>query len=206
MLTHRARILLSVLPIVLAAIALAPPAHADALIIREPDRPLIHRIEIEPHGVLSWGEWYGNTLGFGPGLRASITLGHHLFIPRLNNSIAISFGGDIMYYPDCYWRYYGYYVGGACNTWVLFFPVALQWNFFLTSRWSVFIEPGLAFYWAIFDDPACTGGGCPGNAYRPSHFGLSPAVFAGARLHFNEHVSLTMRIGYPYASIGVSFF
>jgi hypothetical protein len=31
-------------------------------------------------------------------------------------------------------------------------------------------------------------------------------LFVGGRLHFSEGVSLTMRVGWPYFSIGVSFF
>jgi hypothetical protein len=33
-----------------------------------------------------------------------------------------------------------------------------------------------------------------------------PAFFAGARYFFSDTVSLTMRVGFPTTSIGVSFF
>jgi hypothetical protein len=32
-----------------------------------------------------------------------------------------------------------------------------------------------------------------------------PAIYAGGRFHFTEHITLTMRVGHPTASVGVSF-
>jgi hypothetical protein len=66
-------------------------------------------------------------------------------------------------------------------------PVVMQWNFWLSRHWSVFGEPGLAFTNA------------PLNT-------VTPAFYAGARFHFTDRIALTMRVGYPDFSIGVSFF
>ena len=76
----------------------------------------------------------------------------------------------------------------ARNT--VFIPVAMQWNFWLTNHWSVFGEPGL---------------GIAANKYRNSDT-VNPILMVGGRYHFNDKVSLTMRIGYPSISVGVSFF
>jgi hypothetical protein len=38
------------------------------------------------------------------------------------------------------------------------------------------------------------------NGFRPIAF------WAGARYHFSEKVALTMRVGWPSVSVGVSFF
>jgi hypothetical protein len=66
-------------------------------------------------------------------------------------------------------------------------PVVMQWNFWLSRRWSVFGEPGMLLRYAEDD------------------VGLSPFVFyAGGRLHFSDNVALTLRIGYPTFSLGVS--
>jgi len=70
--------------------------------------------------------------------------------------------------------------------WVLV-PVVFQWNFWLASHWSVFGEPGLAF---------CGGGRCT----------AVPILYAGGRFHITEHIALTLRVGYPDFSFGVSFF
>jgi len=65
-------------------------------------------------------------------------------------------------------------------------PVACQWNFFVHHRWSVLGEVG----------------GTLGNHHDSP---LHPGIWLGGRYHFNEHVALTMRIGYPTFSIGLSF-
>jgi hypothetical protein len=68
----------------------------------------------------------------------------------------------------------------------VFVPIVLQWNFWLTTHISVFGEPGIAF-----------GNGPDQNVF--------PAFFAGARFHFTERIALTVRLGYPDVSVGVSF-
>ena len=69
-----------------------------------------------------------------------------------------------------------------------FIPVVMQWNFWLSTHWSVFGEPGLGFT----------------NGARTA---LDPFVFyAGGRFNFTEHIALTLRVGYPDISVGVSFF
>lgn len=66
-------------------------------------------------------------------------------------------------------------------------PVVMQWNFWLSRNWSVFGEPG-------------------GLVRLHNHEVLpEPAFYAGGRFHFSDYVTLTMRIGHPTASVGVSF-
>jgi hypothetical protein len=66
-------------------------------------------------------------------------------------------------------------------------PVVMRWNFWLSRNWSVFGEPGglLRFH---------------DHEVRPY-----PAFYAGGRFHFSDSVTLTMRVGHPTASVGVSF-
>ena len=66
-------------------------------------------------------------------------------------------------------------------------PVVMQWNFWLTQNWSVFGEPG-----GLLD--------FSGNKTKPH-----PAFYAGGRFHITERITLTMRVGHPTASFGVSF-
>lgn len=68
----------------------------------------------------------------------------------------------------------------------LLVPVVMQWNFWLGRGWSVFGEPGGVL---VFGDK----------------FTARPAGFGGARYHFNDSIALTLRVGYPEFSIGVSF-
>lgn len=65
-------------------------------------------------------------------------------------------------------------------------PIVMQWNFWLSRNWSVFGEPG-----GLIDF---------GDKTR-----AHPAFYAGGRFHFSERITLTMRIGHPTASVGVSF-
>jgi hypothetical protein len=62
---------------------------------------------------------------------------------------------------------------------------AMQWNFWFTESWSAFGEPGIAF-------------GTHDNLIWP-HLG------AGGRFAFNETITLTLRVGFPVSSVGVSF-
>ncbi len=72
----------------------------------------------------------------------------------------------------------------------VFIPVVMQWNFWLTNHWSVFGEPGL---------------GIAANKHKSGDT-INPILMVGGRYHFNDKVALTMRIGYPAISVGVSFF
>lgn len=67
-------------------------------------------------------------------------------------------------------------------------PVVMQWNFWLSQNWSVFGEPGGVL-----------------NFRRHHKVEPRPAFYAGGRFHFSESVTLTMRVGHPTASVGVSF-
>jgi hypothetical protein len=73
------------------------------------------------------------------------------------------------------------------TTWV---PVVMQWNFWLSEHWSVFGEPGVALRMRDdFED-------------RGPDF----TIYGGGRYRFGRAAALTMRIGHPAASVGVSFF
>ena len=170
------------------ALLLAPEAHAET-VIKQPNAHPAYRAELEPHlDILPWHRNYGYGYGrgyngvgdveFGAGFRASIEIADPAFIPKLNNTVAISFGID---FSNC--RY--------CRQDFSFWsPIELQWNFFLTDKWSVFGEGGFMLHsYGFFSD-----------TYGDFTVGV------GGRFHFNDKVALTMRVGYPFVSIGVSFF
>jgi hypothetical protein len=156
-------------------------------VLKRPNAHPDYVAELEPHGTIAlWRRAYtrrARAFGdpeFGAGFRATIEILDEGFIPDLNNTVGISFGFDIT----------------SCGRWCrrdfsLYLPVAaLQWNFFFTEHWSAFAEPGFTlrtdgFYDYVYPDPV---------------------FLLGGRYHFNDDVSLTMRIGYPYISFGVSFF
>jgi hypothetical protein len=70
----------------------------------------------------------------------------------------------------------------------------MQWNFWFTPNWSAFGEPGLVFH--IDDDN------------YPNHhtFYIDPAFEIGGRYNFNDSIALTLRLGIPSFTFGVSFF
>jgi hypothetical protein len=183
--------------------AASSPAHAQSIIKNPGDHP-DYKVELEPHGVFGWANhWASN--GFGLGLRATIPIVQNGFVKTINNSVGISFGLDWLRYDGCYYydRRAGRYDGYGCGASFFLVPVTMQWNFWLTPKWSVFGEPGLYVYHGVFDDycdPRFIG------CTTPSRTSVGPALYAGGRFHFSDTVSLTMRLGYPSISLGVSFF
>jgi hypothetical protein len=178
-----------------AVLSGAPSARADDTIKHPGDHPK-YAVEIEPHLVLGWAGPFGSD-GYGIGARFSIPLVDNGFVDSINNSVAISFGADLVHEDWCW-----YDNRANCSANYLDFPVVMQWNFFVAQHWSVFGEPGLVIYDGFFQD-CPNGNNCPGH---PSTFGLSPALYLGGRYHLSAGTALTMRIGFPAFSFGFSFF
>jgi hypothetical protein len=169
------------------------PALADETIKHPGDHPK-YSVEIEPHVLFGIGNVYGPG-GFGLGGRFSIPIVHNGFVPTINNSVAITFGLDWTHFDWCWYH-------GPCSGDYIGFPVAMQWNFYVAQRWSVFGEPGVEIYHGFISDcPAAQN--CGG---RPVVTGIEPAIFVGGRYHLSDTTSLTMRIGFPTFSFGFSFF
>ena len=164
----------------LLALVWARPARADEMVIKFPGLHPNYVFEAEPHALLD-----PFNVAPGVGFRGTVSVLQNGFVKSINNSIGVSFGLD---YADK-------------GVWI---PVAMQWNFWLTEHWSVFGEPGLYIYHGVFDTGYC-GPGFQACGY-PTSTGVDFAFWAGGRFHFNDTVSLTMRIGYPDFSFGVSFF
>jgi hypothetical protein len=172
-----------------ALVASAPEAHAVDWIIKSPGSHPGKSVELEPHANLILfrfrdygGRYRGRNFGHaegGGGFRASIELADPMFIKSINNSIAITFGLDLTNCRYCF-----------RDDFLIWSPVALQWNFFLTRKWSVFAEGGVIVRSeGLFRD-----------------LWLDPAFWIGGRYHFNDSVALTMRAGAPWFSLGISFY
>jgi hypothetical protein len=185
-------------------LSLAPVARGQST-IRSPGQRPHYYFEAEPHVLAGLFDppGFGDGTGVGAGFRGTLDLFKDGFIPRLNDSVGIGFGVD-------YLRYDGWYgPRGLCEEFVsgpsgtricvrasgsidhvdyFYVPVVMQWNFWLHRRWSVFGEPGAALY------------------VQEGDVDFQPFVlYLGGRFHITEHISLTMRIGYPTFSLGASF-
>jgi len=170
-----------------ALVAFTPEAHAVNWVIKNPSDHPAYRAELEPHANFILfrrrygGGRYYNGAEFGGGFRASIELADPMFVKKINNTIAITFGVDV---TNCrYCRDYR-------DNYLIWSPVALQWNFFLTKKWSVFGEIG----------------GIVRSEGFYNRIDIDPAFWVGGRFHFTDSVALTLRAGYPMLSVGVSFF
>ncbi len=203
---RRPRLLGTSLTAALASTVLTSTASAQS-IIKQPGNHPDYVVEAEPHLVFAFGDPPGSDLdadsGMGLGARFAIPVAQQGLLPKLNDSVAIGFGAD-------YVRYTGGSHAGRCIRWesgpagtrvctdttasggsadVLLFPLVFQWNFWLTEKFSVFGEPGLAL---TYEDRE-------GVDFAPF------VIWAGGRFHFSEVAALTLRLGYPSATLGVSF-
>jgi hypothetical protein len=190
----------SALLALLAVSAWPTPARADTLIIKNRGDHPHYWFEAEPHVVLGFIEppGYAAGTGFGLGFRGSIPIVRNGFVPSINDSVAIGFGVDFAHYGRGDFCNDGGNLNNNCSRTRIngfnefYFPVVLQWNFFLSRNWSVFGEPGLALNYHSW-------GG-------PRSIDVDPFIFfLGGRYHFTDKVTLTMRIGYPAFSVGCSF-
>lgn len=198
-------------------VGVCKPAEAES-IIKEPGKHPDYSFELEPHFVWTWG-WLPNAAqdGLGIGVRASVPLFHNGPIDKINNNMAITFGldwahssspcGPVAPYPGYapppgyFYYYYNNYNCSANSYWV---PVALQWNFFLTDVISVFGEPGFAIVhdsWSQWQPCPVAGGACD-IGFSNTH--LDFVMWGGARFLFSNTFGVTVRLGIPSASVGLS--
>jgi hypothetical protein len=184
--------------------------------------PRHDRIEIEPKLNLAYlfGAYGGHA--WGPGVRVSIPVMSPGFVNTINDSVAISFGLDLVRYSGVgygNWWYWcnreprdcpGWYYGYDAAFWTVQIPVTMQWNFWFTEQWSAFWEPGFTFRQAFYPDyPWCQPpnwdprfGTCYADRSR-----LFFTFYIGGRFNISDSLALTMRIGHPIDfSFGVSFF
>lgn len=181
------------------------PAYA-VNVIRQPGQHPQYEWELEPHLALDWDGHHQLDNGFGPGVHAAIPFMHQGPISTINNNMAIKFGFDLMFH-DCdnhYWnRWDGY--NYDCSATSIMFPVALQWNFYITDIITVYGEPGIALrhYWWSADFRS---GNCPGNVctWKDSETYMLPYFGAGAKFMFGRTAGLNVRLGYPQVTIGAS--
>lgn len=189
----------SAISLLVVASTLVVGTASAQLIIRNPGDHPDYRVEIEPHGTVglfhrNFGGFDGNNLnnGFGnpdigAGFRVSVEIADPV-IPRLNNTIALSFGLDL---TNC--SNYCYNNNNRLSSYGTQFyapEAGVQWNFFLTPQFSVFADVGIMLR--------------SYGVYQDNFFDFYAMV--GGRYHINKRIALTFRVGYPFVTFGPSFF
>jgi hypothetical protein len=187
-----------------AALCCVARSATAASVIRRPGLHPSYSAELEPHLTFVWDEPLWAEDSWGPGLRVGVPIVEDGPIGAINNSMAISLGLDwtmaSIGWAFCYGER-SYLAGRDCEGYAVWFPVALQWNFWLTDVISVFGEPGFAVRHAWWDDDDCIGGAC-----RGSDTDFEPlALWGGGRFVFGGNVGVIVRIGYPSVSAGATF-
>jgi hypothetical protein len=174
-----------VLGAVAFAVFMTTPASAQ---IKSPTAHPDYQVELEPQLLFR----FIDEDGLGLGGRATIELGDPAFIPTINNTVGISFGLGFTDGDHCHGR-------RNCHDDDEFIvPVVMQWNFWFTPHWSAFGEPGLSFEFDGDDDHD--------DWHDDDDFDIDVAFMVGGRYNFNDNISLTLRLGVPTSSFGVSFF
>jgi hypothetical protein len=204
----RLRALNVALALMICSLGSVKQAQAQS-IIKQGSASRSYKLEIEPRGVLApFSPPRGRAdVGLGGGVNFGINLAPQGFLPTVYDSVALSLGLDVVQY------FGGPATSSNCSEWqgsgpsaicvkssagsgpaLLFYtPIAMQWNFYLTPKWSVFGEPGFTMYFRT-------------ARYESLNVSAIPVIFLGGRYHFSNKATLTMRIGYPYTTVGVSFF
>ena len=179
----------------------------EQVVVHDARAPIGYAFELEPHLVLGTSPpGPGAGSGAGIGLRGSFVLSPEGFIPGVNDSLALGVGLDYAHYDgalglqgfrdQCLQFEPGPNGTSVCTSVTsnggsynyLFAPVVMQWNFWLTRRFSAFGEPGVDLYLL-------------GN----HGFDIGPALYLGGRFQIADRITLTIRIGYPTLAFGVSF-
>jgi hypothetical protein len=199
---NRASRIIACAAAVAAPLCVSSLAHAGDTTIRTPGARPNYTAEVEPHLVLGWVNppGAGAAPGVGVGVRGSFEVSKDGFLPKLNDSVAIGVGLDWAQYDGRADQSCGDFDTAPNNTRVcvqlggdlsevttFFIPAVMQWNFWLTRRWSVFGEPGLLVH---IDDQVN---------------GAWMTLAGGGRFHIQEKFTLTARIGYPSINFGASF-
>jgi hypothetical protein len=192
-----------------AACGLMLWSNAASAQIKQPGAHPDYGVEIEPHLLLQWTNRPWGDEGFGPGIRINVPLMDNGPIDKINNNMAIGFGFDWAHFGDIckYWwgrRFAGQPDDLDCSADVFWFPVVLQWNFWLTPVISVFGEPGLAIEHTRWRWE----GYCNGFEicdFDGSDTDLEFVFWGGARFMFSDSVGATVRVGTPYISAGINF-
>jgi hypothetical protein len=160
------------LAIVIFGVLAPKAALADRSTIKFPNLHPSYAFEAEPHIFFTPRLRGAAPDGLGAGFRGTFTLVDNGFVKTINNSVGLGLGVDTN-------------LSGERSLW---FPIAMQWNFGFTERWSLFGEAGGTLL------------------IGPDKLSPHPGIAVGGRYLFSRKVALTLRGGLPSIGVGISFF
>ncbi len=189
---------------------LAPGTAGAQSVIKQPGNHPNYTVEIEPHLALQWANRLGNNEGIGPGARFNIPFVHNGPIKTINNSMGITFGLDVTFGDGdfyCWRNDRDFFLrrGEDCDVTEFWFPVAMQWNFWLTKVISVFGEPGLAVVHRRWDyNYYCAPGSTQLCDYDYDDTDIEFVFWGGGRFMFSDNIGATVRLGFPMITAGIN--
>ncbi len=130
-------------------------------------------VRFDVHGTVGWYR------DLGVGFRADIPVLSEGIADGTDDDLRITLGFDAL------WFYHHDGFG--------FYPVAaFQWNFYLSSEWSIFPEVGAVLLFGTYE-----------HYWRTF---IAPSISFGARWHWNERNAFLMRINWPTGlHLGITF-
>jgi hypothetical protein len=150
--------------------------------------------EIEVHATMAAFDKF--FVGMGGGARVAVPAWRHTPFKGFDNDLGVGIGVDVIRYGayrpadprDPTLRVAAYYV-----------PLFLQWNVWLGSAASLFVEPTLLYRFGSYIDNCAPDLGCA----KTTRF--VPTGSLGLRFRIADHVAGTLRVGWPLATLGVSW-
>lgn len=181
-----------------AALCTVSASRAEAQPRGSITRNGIDGVRFEVHGVVGWYH------AFGAGMRVEIPLLKDGFTNKLDDEFALSFGGDVGFFPWGGSRYdgrewdrrYGNW-GRWYGDWAFWGVVTANYNIYVGDKWSFF--PELGFTISVHD--------CWDQDFdRDVCVTAAPVAGVGARYHFGRRAALVLRVNWPIGlQVGLAF-
>jgi hypothetical protein len=150
--------------------------------------------ELELHGTIAAFDQF--FVGMGGGARVAIPAWRHTPFKGFDNDLGVGIGVDIV-------RYNAYRPLDPADPTIslnaYYVPVFVQWNVWLGRAASMFIEPTLLYRYGDYID------NCSPDLHCAKQTRFLPTGSLGLRFRIAEHVSGTVRVGWPMGSLGVSW-
>lgn len=156
-----------------------------------------YSIEIEAHGTVAAFDSF--FVGLGAGARITIPVADNTLVKSIDDELSVGIGIDVVRYGA--YKPINTSSKPGLGVLALYVPVSLQWNFWLGSRATFFLEPTLIYRYASYiDDCANAYGSACAERTR-----FLPSGALGMRFRFADHVGLTIRAGWPMANLGLTW-